>query len=122
MGETAPEATSRIRTATSQSLQYDGAAPSNTATLPSRRTKPGAGAVIDTVSSEENGNPPTKSSLEAIATRPRPLAANPLRNWALSLGLRTVLETVMGGLPAAVVTESPVAAVGLVLVTCSWGP
>src|SRR4051812_49496943 len=110
MGEFVPAATSRIRTPTSQSPQSAAARPSKTPTLPSRRTKPLAGAVIVTVTCGEKGKPPLKLSFEAIATRPRPLAWNPLRNWALSLGISTLLETVSGGLLGAAVTDNPVAA------------
>src|SRR4051794_35926258 len=123
MGEIAPAATSRIRTPTSQSLHVVGARPSNTPTLPSRRTNPLAGAVIVTVTSGEKLKPPVKFSFEAIATRPRPLAWKPPTNCALSLGLIVVLLTESGALPTAVLMATPVAApVVLVLVTCSSGP
>src|SRR5437660_2680134 len=64
-----------------------------------------------------------RSSVEARAIRPTPLADIPPRYWALNLGFNALLETVIGGLPAGVVIERPVTEPEmLVFRTCSWAP
>src|SRR2546430_11755150 len=76
-GESVPAVTSWIRTASSQSLQNVDALLSQANRLPSRRTKPLAGAARVTVVKVEKGKPPVRFSVEAIAIRPRPLALKP---------------------------------------------
>src|SRR5438105_15862663 len=85
-GESVPAVTSWTRTASSQSLQNVDALLSQASTLPSRRTKPLAGAVIVTVVKVEKAKPPVRFSVEAIAIRPRLLARIPPRYWALRFG------------------------------------
>ena len=108
-GESAPAVTSWIRTASSQSLQNVDALLSQANRLPSRRTKPVAGAVRVTVVKVEKGKPPVRFSVEAIAIRPRPLASTPSSLSAFRFATFLPELTEKGACPLATVRPSAVA-------------